>query len=163
MRPLKKARGLSRVHPRIRGEDTPEALTPPPLTGSPPHPRGRCFVSLVHIFPSGFTPAYAGKMGCCTSFYTARGVHPRIRGEDLLDRDPYAYMPGSPPHTRGRYKFSSLGQMLGRFTPAYAGKIAGRHGDGGGVVVHPRIRGEDTAAPSGAPHTAGSPPHTRGR
>ena len=149
MRPLKKARGLSRVHPRIRGEDTPEALTPPPLTGSPPHTRGRCFVSLVHIFPSGFTPAYAGKMGCCTSFYTARGVHPRIRGEDLLDRDPYAYMPGSPPHTRGRYKFSSLGQMLGRFTPAYA--------------VHPRIRGEDTAAPSGAPHTAGSPPHTRGR
>ena len=50
-------------------------------------------------------------------------VHPRIRGEDSGVKALDAEGRGSPPHTRGRFVGRIFLNLLGRFTPAYAGKI----------------------------------------
>ena len=53
--------------------------------------------------------------------------------------------------------------MLGRFTPAYAGKIQVLFPALPWTRVHPRIRGEDEGVREDEAELQGSPPHTRGR
>ena len=110
-----------------------------------------------------FTPAYAGKIGAGLAIGAVSGVHPRIRGEDQVYQMVQGLFPGSPPHTRGRFKslFCLRGQV--RFTPAYAGKIMAGSRSYGVKEVHPRIRGEDLVFSHSPSASAGSPPHTRGR
>ena len=90
-------------------------------------------------------------------------VHPRIRGEDKYQDSLAQIKQGSPPHTRGRSAEIDGRVERDRFTPAYAGKIRGAEMVNGALMVHPRIRGEDSAAGSTMSVSGGSPPHTRGR
>ena len=92
-------------------------LTP----GSPPHTRGIQSVGLAFDHVSGFTPAYAGNTLTCRSRRTARGVHPRIRGEYAAVMSLPPHMLGSPPHTRGILTVGIFYGLNYRFTPAYAG------------------------------------------
>ena len=71
-------------------------------------------------------------------------VHPRIRGEDKIFDLSLKSVKGSPPHTRGRSRIHSRNNFLIRFTPAYAGKISALDVMVDWIVVHPRIRGEDS-------------------
>ena len=50
-------------------------------------------------------------------------VHPRIRGEDMIDGRIGYGLGGSPPHTRGRLRSPREREARAGFTPAYAGKI----------------------------------------
>ena len=69
---------------------------------------------------------------------------------------------GSPPHTRGIRMVKLLFPDADRFTPAYAGNTCEFGLEYAKAWVHPRIRGEYSAAiPSQTP-SQGSPPHTRG-
>ena len=113
----------TKVHPRIRGEDSPARCALCRVSGSPPHTRGRFRFPGCLLSHSGFTPAYAGKMLQDQLWLWGRWVHPRIRGEDHYARHVTHISRGSPPHTRGRF-IAGVNEFLNvRFTPAYAGKI----------------------------------------
>ena len=73
----------SRVHPRIRGEDSTLPTSSSRMRGSPPHTRGRLAVVDGDGLGEGFTPAYAGKITIRTRYTHCDWVHPRIRGEDV--------------------------------------------------------------------------------
>ena len=74
------------------------------------------------------TPAYAGKSVFRGADEHAREDHPRIRGEKIALRRNEWRSWGSPPHTRGKGRFSVLKLRCPRITPAYAGKRIGTLG-----------------------------------
>ena len=89
-------------------------------------------------------------------------VHPRIRGEYIVNAESNPDDVGSPPHTRGIHHAGAYPGGSQRFTPAYAGNT---------VIlrllrllrwVHPRIRGEYESRLHRLDLFPGSPPHTRG-
>ena len=110
-----------------------------------------------------FTPAYAGKIDASGEDTKKWRVHPRIRGEDKRTSRQLAVLMGSPPHTRGRFKWQKARDCMAGFTPAYAGKILPKRIEKYSSEVHPRIRGEDFLPKDKADQAQGSPPHTRGR
>ena len=109
------------VHPRIRGEYYTMCLKRRRALGSPPHTRGIPVVRLQQIFIGGFTPAYAGNTSGLTPGDGAPMVHPRIRGEYLLQLILTLAVQGSPPHTRGIHVGPGTRKGYTGFTPAYAG------------------------------------------
>ena len=133
------------------------------IGGSPPHTRGRCKHHSSKRTPSGFTPAYAGKMHYQQVSLRLCQVHPRIRGEDGKVTVLKPPAPGSPPHTRGRLLLKMFRGVHPGFTPAYAGKIFQALRSVYDSKVHPRIRGEDKRFLCRLAYITGSPPHTRGR
>ena len=82
------SRGLSRAHPRIRGEDSPRSLMVLSRPGSPPHSRGRPFFCCPSVTLTGLTPAFAGKTRMFGGEPTSTRAHPRIRGEDFCAHRP---------------------------------------------------------------------------
>ena len=113
-------------HPRMRGEDRALASPIVYLVGSPPHARGRPRPSMRCTPAAGITPACAGK--------TRRGRgssghfpdHPRMRGEDVVEKGELGVDAGSPPHARGRRYGSLRCAQLWGITPACAGKTGPR-------------------------------------
>ena len=109
-------------HPRLRGEDfrrrSPcgEGRETPPLT------RGRQRRRAKFRSTDRNTPAYAGKTRLsCTQIHQL-WKHPRLRGEDIYDRQAPVIEMETPPLTRGRpFGLSLLSEQSGN-TPAYAGK-----------------------------------------
>ena len=82
IRPVAGCSPSSRVHPRIRGEDSSVKLIFHRVSGSPPHTRGRSWAAVLSVCMLRFTPAYAGKIGHARRMPLEHRVHPRIRGED---------------------------------------------------------------------------------
>ena len=72
-------------------------------------------------------------------------------------------MHGSPPHTRGRSAVVRIDKAERGFTPAYAGKMLTGTPASNGLMVHPRIRGEDNSADCRDISLKGSPPHMQVR
>jgi len=89
-----------------------------------------------------FTPAYAGNTFPSFLIGYSLKIHPRIRGEYLLNGVGKGGVCGSPPHTRGIPTEVDGFTSVGRFTPAYAGNTRGHACNNGSSRVHPRIRGE---------------------
>ena len=151
--------------------------------GSPPHARGRLGViwrrsaneritpacagktppPSRHTIQSRITPACAGKTGIPPISAMSIRDHPRMRGEDTRNRQPFQTNFGSPPHARGRrFAVASHRDNKG-ITPACAGKTRRAPAAPGRTRDHPRMRGEDERRRLLADHEAGSPPHARGR
>ncbi len=163
------------VHPRMRGERCGYPRGLDDEFGSPPHARGKVGERPFRHLPHRFTPACAGKGGRCWMRRWRLSVHPRMRGEraagvvqiaapaGVAGNDGRVVIIGSPPHARGKGLDAHPFHPLPRFTPACAGK--GSKYDGGtyGYPVHPRMRGERSAASRSAWTAAGSPPHARGK
>ena len=105
-----------------------EKLAPPPphipLTGSPPHVRGKamCYVGDVAVF--GITPACAGKSDIITADGTGYTDHPRMCGEKYQRRRTFSGYGGSPPHVRGKARYLAGFVCRHGITPACAGKSA---------------------------------------
>ena len=112
-------------HPRIRGENPKKGGVEHSHLGSPPHTRGKCSRTSARMWPSGITPAYAGKIPSRVSQALPRPDHPRIRGENPYVDYTLVMQWGSPPHTRGKSHRSCGCSRRPRITPAYAGKIRG--------------------------------------
>ena len=114
--------GKGKDHPRTRGEKSPMRFMRSFLMGSPPHTRGKVPIPLDLSPYGGITPAHAGKSGrffvCGNHFWD----HPRTRGEKKPTAKVTGFMPGSPPHTRGKEAWGSVGAIGERITPAHAGK-----------------------------------------
>ena len=86
----------------MRGEKFAGRNNYPPITGSPPHARGKAFEHTCDNIVDRITPACAGK-----SYYDKeRGLslqdHPRMRGEKVCETSELCERLGSPPHARGK-------------------------------------------------------------
>ena len=150
-------------HPRMRGEDGVELNVSRVHGGSPPHARGRHPSSTTCRQSCRITPACAGKTHRVASRDGHRPDHPRMRGEDVEVSVTYVIEPGSPPHARGRRDWVHADGVLGRITPACAGKTVLPRIHNRSVTDHPRMRGEDEYFGQFLGCHRGSPPHARGR
>ncbi len=150
------------VHPRLRGE----ALPAPPFLGqdqgpSPPT-RGSRRRRSPNWRASGSIPAYAGKPRKTAPPTAAPRVHPRLRGEALVQFRPEAQVQGPSPPTRGsRRGGCALSRPLGSI-PAYAGKPAWEWSSSLSGRVHPRLRGKARGRARRGQLQRGPSPPTRG-
>ena len=90
--------------------------------GSPPHLRGKQFVSDFPDVSYGITPAPAGKT--LSAFFSTIEVtdHPRTCGENNVSFTRHYTTFGSPPHLRGKLLYRQAYSLSDRITPAPAGK-----------------------------------------
>ena len=109
-------------HPRTRGEKEVPFSEEASEAGSPPHTRGKGQIKQANTQNYRITPAHAGKSASASSCAVARKDHPRTRGEKKHMVFYVADGVGSPPHTRGKVRGTSLKRCSGRITPAHAGK-----------------------------------------
>ena len=109
------------VHPRSRGEYHCSQHHLPYFRGSPPLTRG---IQLPIEPPNGlpgFTPAHAGNTESVPAMFLQAQVHPRSRGEYILEGKYFCSRIGSPPLTRGILGSTVSSTSSMRFTPAHAG------------------------------------------
>ena len=112
---------------------------------------------------TGITPAHAGTTHQPDLLDGPRWDHPRSRGDNRVNRICLAFLPGSPPLTRGQRAFRFRRRTANGITPAHAGTT--RTGLRGGLQIedHPRSRGDNVWGPCRLRKSAGSPPLTRGQ
>ncbi len=134
--------GISRDHPRIRGEHAVATVKFIWEGGSSPHTRG----------------APPGGRGGVVSLRD----HPRIRGEHMHVYPPVSRFDGSSPHTRGALYLKVHLLRCPRIIPAYAGSTSPAPAPSSAQSDHPRIRGEHIKISVTADTKRGSSPHTRG-
>ena len=92
------------------------------VVGSPPHVRGKVFVTYPATYLYGITPAYAGKSLHPSAVQANAWDHPRTCGEKTLARLFRGQCRGSPPRMRGKGLLQIfIPEPLG-ITPAYAEK-----------------------------------------
>ena len=134
-----------------------------PISGSPPHMRGKVTGLFFYQVPVGITPAYAGKSkNTCTSVVFDQD-HPRVCGEKVPAIRRFAQIMGSPPRMRGKGRDGRLHPALLGITPAYAGKSPARPGPRPWRWDHPRICGEKFPNIHVPVCRSGSSPHMRGK
>ena len=136
----------SSVHPRWRGEQQRGQTVEFLVFGSSPLARGTGCSGRVSCQGLRFIPAGAGNSGERPKKLAKISVHPRWRGEQLLDVAHVAATDGSSPLARGTAVGWGTPGPDGRFIPAGAGnsgRCAGRCRQG---AVHPRWRGEQAIA-----------------
>ena len=150
-------------HPRLRGEEGDGRVLGCADGESPPLARGREDTADAGDFPIGITPACAGKRRrrCCPTVRPQN--HPRLRGEEHVQRTAWITTTESPPLARGREDAARLRPAPAGITPACAGK-SGKPVDGWKLFGnHPRLRGEEFGEPSWKKSGWESPPLARGR
>ena len=150
-------------HPRVGGEKYCMLLCCPAGWGSPPRGRGKVLFAVCAMFPTGITPAWAGKRPLRPGVVIAGKDHPRVGGEKHHPTLSNAALPGSPPRGRGKGAGEPLRLLDGGITPAWAGKSCGRAAPRAQKGDHPRVGGEKYPS-GGRPHCGGgSPPRGRGK
>ena len=83
-------------------------------------------MAILSAVPYRNTPAYAGKTTCPLVAPKRLRETPRLRGEDIYDRQAPVIEMETPPLTRGRLQRCQSAQLHQGNTPAYAGKTRGR-------------------------------------
>ena len=109
------------------------------------------------------TPAYAGKRKWQTIYEIGDEDHPRLCGEKQVKVSNDGYVTGSPPPMRGKESDGEQRKMIGRITPAYAGKRKLTYKHVTKRQDHPRLCGEKEADVQFLWHSLGSPPPMRGK
>ncbi len=140
--PWCRSRGRRTVHPRTRGEHTMPSIAPFLSTGSSPHTRGTPTWPCVRRSRCRFIPAHAGNTLRCRARIGADAVHPRTRGEHILQPLAAEVKVGSSPHTRGTLNDRRRVFFVARFIPAHAGNTFVPESVTSIRTVHPRTRGE---------------------
>ena len=109
-------------HPRGCGENI--VLWRPAVArrGSPPRMRGKPLFKTVGMIRERITPADAGKTSPISSKTTGIWDHPRGCGENGVTHLKLFTSLGSPPRMRGKQPRLSPDALIGRITPADAGK-----------------------------------------
>ena len=158
-----RAGNLEKKHPRLRGEDALLVLEGKDPSETPPLTRGRLPRYAPTGSGSGNTPAYAGKTGSVTAGVSAKGKHPRLRGEDHRAHGEHDRGLETPPLTRGRRRRAPRLCGSAGNTPAYAGKTRCHVDCGTSGRKHPRLRGEDPSTHTKQNSKPETPPLTRGR
>ena len=131
--------------------------------GSPPRMRGKLRCCCHCASPPRITPADAGKTHLHAPLLLLPEDHPRGCGENAIGHEGDQGIKGSPPRMRGKLNNESLGILLGRITPADAGKTSARLSRQTFRLDHPRGCGENTMSPFLYKAVSGSPPRMRGK
>ena len=150
------------VHPRVRGEHAGAACPLSRSAGSSPRARGTRFSNVRQDGLNRFIPACAGNTPRRTATHTAQSVHPRVRGEHVLEPTSLAGAAGSSPRARGTPAPCLLAQERRWFIPACAGNTVDEALPRLRDKVHPRVRGEHASSRMAYPSSIGSCPRARG-
>ena len=125
---------------------------------------------MIEVFPvmvvtgvrARFIPASAGNVPPRYLLACGRPVHPRERGERVLESLGGRDQIGSSPRARGTSVECRRVPMHRRFIPASAGNVSGVTGRSGASPVHPRERGERDPIGKYPGIDPGSSPRARG-
>ena len=110
------------AHPRSRGENIRSILGEFADDGSSPLTRGKHLPAYWVPAHAGLIPAHAGKTPRTSWQSSARGAHPRSRGENRPPPKPSSGPLGSSPLTRGKPPRERPRHPGRRLIPAHAGK-----------------------------------------
>ena len=154
--------GVSRDHPRERGDDLWQTTPPMIGRGPPPRARGRRVLHRVPGGSVGTTPASAGTTSCSTSGCSSATDHPRERGDDeAMQREVQGKL-GPPPRARGRHRRDGdRAPGLGT-TPASAGTTCRAPRPARRCRDHPRERGDDAGQGADRGQHRGTTPASAG-
>ena len=130
---------------------------------TPPLARGRPDAKGCTCFPSGNTPACAGKTVRISRAGDVYRKHPRLRGEDSALGRRTSRRPETPPLARGRPRSKRATRCLRGNTPACAGKTSPLKYAVTESWKHPRLRGEDPPDRAAKDTRRETPPLARGR
>ena len=150
-------------HPRRCGENRRGGECVCGFGGSPPQVRGKLNFSCSLLGVTRITPAGAGKTAPTERARRNAWDHPRRCGENLGQFRFDTSILGSPPQVRGKLLAAIAVPVLGRITPAGAGKTAHADGFANSVWDHPRRCGENHGAVHEQHPCEGSPPQVRGK
>ena len=161
-RPRPQQSRLRGDHPRVCGENTFIHTPAGHPEGSPPRMRGEHTDHSAIGVAARITPAYAGRTHALTARTCHLTDHPRVCGENTAARVPGPSPDGSPPRMRGEPHGHVCGVVLGRITPAYAGRTSDHVQPDRSGADHPRVCGENSVTHRRWKPKAGSPPRMRG-
>ena len=113
--------------------------------------------------PYRITPAYAGKSMSFQKLPCLYQDHPRLCGEKAFALFVHQLTSGSPPPMRGKAFYFTSRFIIGRITPAYAGKSLLRSTKRLYNQDHPRLCGEKELCYDSTRPCLGSPPPMRGK
>ena len=111
----------------------------------------------------GNTPACAGKRRHMIVDHVNLRKYPRVRGEEVIWAAVACLVSEIPPRARGRAQSLLSRRLAGRNTPACAGKRVMGFLDWLSRRKYPRVRGEESSAPSSSDRAEEIPPRARGR
>ena len=117
---------LSPAHPRSRGENARDLLSPKDGSGSSPLTRGKRARGDLDRPPVRLIPAHAGKTASQPRESCSLAAHPRSRGENGERRGASMSIGGSSPLTRGKRIRTVAMRPRARLIPAHAGKTRAR-------------------------------------
>ena len=150
-------------HPRACGENALKSVARLPFLGSPPRMRGKQAPCALSVLCHRITPAHAGKTGRAGALAPAAADHPRACGENPCVCWACALSCGSPPRMRGKPLGVNPVWLMGRITPAHAGKTKILSSPPSGKTDHPRACGENKHLLESEGQYSGSPPRMRGK
>ena len=136
-------RGLSREHPRVRGENV----------------RG----SVILVQPEGTSPRARGKPAWVVSSFFSSLEHPRVRGENLGECAVDYGGLGTSPRARGKRRGFGRSSGVFRNIPACAGKTPINRDARPCSQEHPRVRGENADRGRHTHRMQGTSPRARGK
>ncbi len=131
--------------------------------GSPPRVRGTACGAKPGRRLKGDHPRVCGEQPCTYVLGCAgKGSPPRVRGTDNSTMEENLYRRITPACAGNRALFGRVGKEDTRITPACAGNSTGDSTKQKPEQDHPRVCGEQLAAPSVGEPSSGSPPRVRG-
>ena len=130
--------------------------------GSPPRVRGTVSPGTGMSGSRGITPACAGNRASSALDTRRAKDHPRVCGEQFLNRKASFSQRGSPPRVRGTDPSPAAWNSPAGITPACAGNSFHQSHKRGAVQDHPRVCGEQPSPPPTRGGDLGSPPRVRG-
>ena len=154
--------GSTSVHPRSRGEHLAFPGPGGEVIGSSPLARGTLHRSDRRRTDDRFIPARAGNTRSTRPSPRGGPVHPRSRGEHVVNVLPLCLENGSSPLARGTHMPTAAEQTAGRFIPARAGNTETEASSSRIASVHPRSRGEHGPENAFRHLSTGSSPLARG-
>ena len=147
----------------MRGDDASPTGSGRPHLGPPPRARGRRSAFAGVVPHEGSTPACAGTTILKKPPRLSKEVHPRVRGDDVLETRIPSPRRGPPPRARGRRFERPRHRVRGGSTPACAGTTSHVNRSSPRRSVHPRVRGDDRISFRSFRYSRGPPPRARGR
>ena len=131
--------------------------------GSSPRVRGKRLPAGPRKTTRRLIPACAGKTSRARTLEYLTWAHPRVCGENWLERRSKPPARGSSPRVRGKRRHRHDRDHGTGLIPACAGKTKYLPGTSGGSPAHPRVCGENSARTPARESYSGSSPRVRGK
>ena len=151
-----------RDHPRVRGEQLASAFNVEYAKGSSPRARGTACQLIEAHAVVGIIPACAGNRPRPRPARRRWRDHPRVRGEQAIQKSNPGFDPGSSPRARGTAESPCRSASDLRIIPACAGNSLACRTRCRCYRDHPRVRGEQSTTRPRRSSVSGSSPRARG-